>query len=57
MKLNMAIDWDVEDVDADVKDALEEVIAEEARAFGETIRRRLAAEGITDITMNLRESR
>jgi hypothetical protein len=56
MNLNMTINWEVQDADAEVESALEEVIAEEARSFTEAIRRRLAAEGITDISMNLTES-
>lgn len=55
MRLNLTIDYDVEDVNPEVEAALEEIVAEEARGFAETIRRRLAAEGITDIAMNLTE--
>jgi hypothetical protein len=55
MKLTMGIDWDVEETSPEVKAMLEEVIGEETRGFAETIRRRLAAEGITDMTMTLRE--
>jgi hypothetical protein len=56
MKLNMSIDYDVEETSPEVKTALEEIIGEEARAFVEAIRRRLAAEGVTDINLNLADS-
>ncbi len=56
MELSMSIDWDVQDADSEVKSALEEIIGEEARAFTETIRQRLAAEGIRDISMKLTET-
>lgn len=56
MELNMTIDYDVKDTTPEVEAALEEIVAEETRSFVETIRRRLAAEGVTDISMNMRET-
>jgi hypothetical protein len=56
MRLNMSIDFVVEDADPEVESQIEQVVAEEARGFAETVRRRLAAEGVADISMNLRES-
>ena len=51
MELKLSIDFDVTDADPDVEALLEKIIAEEARGFSETVRRRLEAEGVTDISM------
>ena len=57
MNLNMTIDYEVTDTTPQLEKALEEIVAEEARGFAETLRRRLAAEGVSDLTMNLTEAR
>jgi hypothetical protein len=44
MELSLSIDYEVTDADSDVQAVLEEIIADEARGFAETIRQRLAAE-------------
>jgi hypothetical protein len=56
MELNLSIDYEVKDSNPEVEAALEDIIAEEARSFAETIRRRLATEGVADINMNLTEN-
>ncbi len=56
MHLNMTIDYEVTDTTPEVEAALEEIVAEETRAFAETVRRRLAAEGVENISMNLNET-
>jgi hypothetical protein len=55
MKLDMTINYHVEDTDPEVEEILEEAVAEEARGFVEAVRRRLTAAGVTDISMNLSE--
>ncbi len=55
MELNLRIDWALQGTTPEVKAALEEVIAEEARAFSEAVRRRIAEQGVTDISMKLEE--
>jgi hypothetical protein len=57
VNLNLTIDYEVTDTTPELEEALEEIVAEEARGFAETLRRRLAAEGVSDLTMNLKESR
>ncbi len=47
MELNLRIDWALQGTTPEVKAALEEVIAEEARAFSEAVRRRIAEQGVT----------
>jgi len=56
MKLTMSIDYDVEDADPEVEALLEEIVSQEARGFAETVRQRLSAEGVTDISTNLTET-
>jgi hypothetical protein len=56
MKLSMNISYDVDDADQEVEDLLTEIVAEEARAFAEAVRCRLAAEGVRDIQMNMKET-
>jgi hypothetical protein len=55
VRLSLSIDYDVADADPEVEAVLEEIVAEEARGFGETVRRRLAAEGVRDIEMTVTE--
>jgi hypothetical protein len=50
------MDYEVEDTTPEVEAVLEEIVAEEARGFAETLRQRLAAEGVEDIEMNLKQS-
>lgn len=55
MKLNLSISFEVEETDPQVEAVLDEIIAEEARGFAETVRQRLAAEGVSDIQMTVSE--
>jgi hypothetical protein len=55
--VNLTIHYEVTDTGPELEEALEEIVAEEARGFAESLRRRLAAEGVSDLTMNLKESR
>jgi hypothetical protein len=57
VELDLSISYDVKDADPRIEKILEEIVGEEARGFAETIRQRLAAEGVQDITMNLTETR
>lgn len=56
MHLSMNINYDVQDANKEVEAILEEIIGEEARSFAETVRQRLAAEGVKDIHMSTQES-
>jgi hypothetical protein len=55
MELNMGISIDAKDADPAIAKRIDEIVAEEAPTFVETIRRRLAAEGVTDLKMNAAE--
>lgn len=57
MKLELAIQYDVEAADPDVEALLDEILAEEARGFAEDVRRRLASAGVRDIEMSVAEMR
>jgi hypothetical protein len=57
MNLNLTIDYEVTETTRELEEALEDIVAEEARGFAETLRRRLAAEGVTNLTMNLKEAK
>lgn len=55
MRLSLSIDDDVEDADPEIEAVLEEIVAEEARGFAGSVRRRLGAEGVRDIEMTVTE--
>ena len=55
MKLDMTIKYNVEAADHDVEALLEDVIDDEARAFVESLRRRLAIAGVRDIQVSVAE--
>ena len=55
MKLSMNISYEVDDVDDRVRDILEDIVNEEAHGFAITVRRRLEAEGVKDVTVTTRE--
>ena len=57
MKLTMSINYEVQDTDAEAEAILEEIVADEARVFVETVRRRLAEAGVTDLTMDMSEKK
>ncbi len=56
MKMAMTIDYEVTDTDAETEALLEEVIAEEARGFVDTVRARLASEGVEELSVSVRET-
>lgn len=56
MKLALTIDYEVDDSDPETEALLEEAVGEEARVFVENVRRRLAAEGVENISIELNES-
>jgi hypothetical protein len=56
MRLSLTIEYDVEDSDPEKKEIVEEIVGEEARGFAEAVRQRLAAQGVTDLSMSLNET-
>lgn len=56
MELAMTIEYEVTGASPEVEASLEEVVADEARAFSQAVRDRLAAEGVDNVTMRVRES-
>jgi hypothetical protein len=56
MKLKMNIGYEVDDTSPEVEHLVSEIVADEARGFASTIHRRLAAEGVKDISMSMEES-
>jgi shikimate kinase len=57
VKINLTIESEVDDADAEKAEIAQEIIMEEARGLVETVRQRLAAHGMTDIEMNVKESK
>ena len=56
MRLEMNISYDLKDADQEVEELLSDIVAEEAHGFAETIRGRLAAEGVRDIQMSVSDT-
>ena len=56
MNLSMSISYDVEAHDPEAEGILDEIVSEEARAFVELVRRRLADAGVRDIEMSVSET-
>jgi len=52
----MSVAIDAKGADPDLAKRIDEIVAEEAPAFVEAVRRRLAAEGVTDLKANARDS-
>lgn len=56
MRLTMSITYDVSETTPEAEAILETIVGEESRAFAETVRRRLADAGVTDLRMSMAES-